>query len=181
MAQNNKYPDINYETVFKIYSIGLEIKKNPKYVAESPYSEPIKKSLNLIFPPVSINTGESSSKADLPTMTNLDLKTEIINLYWQTKELLKSNEIDDKDKASIQRTATTQLEKLLTLAERATNLNQMREFESKVLKILKKVLPEQREMFLRELAESESREELGTEPGAGLGTTKVIEEGKYRL
>lgn len=27
MAQNNKYPDINYETVFKIYSIGLEIKK----------------------------------------------------------------------------------------------------------------------------------------------------------
>lgn len=114
-------------------------------------------------------------------MTNLDLKTEIINLYWQTKELLKSNEIDDKDKASIQRTATTQLEKLLTLAERATNLNQMREFESKVLKILKKVLPEQREMFLRELAESESREELGTEPGAGLGTTKVIEEGKYRL
>lgn len=164
MVQNNKYPDINYETVFKIYSIGLEIKKNPKYIAESPYSEAIKKSLNLIFPPISINTGGgSSSGSNLPNMMNLDLKTEITNLYWQTKNLLNSNEMDDKDKASIQRTATAQLEKLLNLAERATNLNQMREFEMKVLKILKKVLPEQRELFLRELAESESRTELGQE------------------
>lgn len=78
--------------------------------------------------------------------------------------------MDDKDKASIQRTATAQLEKLLNLAERATNLNQMREFEMKVLKILKKVLPEQRELFLRELAESESRTELGQEDEEGNNT-----------
>ena len=155
MTSNSKYPDISYEALFKIYSIGLEIRKDPNYVAESPYSEPIKKSLNLIFPPVSINTGNSSTEG-MPNMMNLDLKTEITNLYWQTKELLNSHELDDKDKASIQKTATAQLEKLLNLAERATNLNQMREFESRVLRALKKVLPEQRELFLKEIMDDTS-------------------------
>ena len=160
MAENI-YPNIDYKTVFTIYTIGLEMRKNPRYIADSPYSEAIKKSLNLIFPPVSINLGGTPKDESTPNMMNLDLETEIKNLYWETKKLLTSNEMDDRDKASIQKTAANQLEKLLTLAERATNLNQMKEFEVKVLKILKKVLPEKREEFVRELVEMESRESIG--------------------
>lgn len=160
MAENN-YPNIDYKTVFTIYTIGLEMRKNPRYIADSPYSDAIKKSLNLIFPPVNINLGGTPKDESTPNMMNLDLETEIKNLYWETKKLLTSNEMDDRDKASIQKTAANQLEKLLTLAERATNLNQMKEFEVKVLKILKKVLPEKREEFVRELVEMESRESIG--------------------
>lgn len=154
MDSQNSYPQITYEMVFNIYSVGVEMRKNSQYLAKSPYSDAVKKSLNLIFPPLSVNMGDKEN----PEGTNfmeLDLETEIKNLYFETKSLLNSNTLDDKDKASVQKTATTQLEKLLSMIEKSINIRHMREFETKVLKVLKKVAPETREQFLEELARLE--------------------------
>lgn len=156
---SQKYPEITYEMVFKVYSVGIEMRKNNNYLDDSPYSEPVKKSLNLIFPPLSVNLGNKDENTDSNFM-NLDLETEIKNLYFETKSLLNSNMLDDKDKASVQRTATTQLEKLLSMLEKSINIRHMREFETKVLKVLKKVAPETREHFLDELAKLEKVENV---------------------
>lgn len=156
-----RYPDITYEMVFNVYSAGIEIRKNPRYLDNAPYSEAVKKSLKLIFPPITVNLCDKNAENSDSDLMNLDLETEIKSLYFETKSLLNSNALDDKDKASVQRTATTQLEKLLTMIEKSINIRHMREFETKVLKVLKKVAPETREQFLEELARLEQTETTG--------------------
>lgn len=149
MEQNN-YPDITYEMAFKIYTVGQNMRLYPQYLEKSPYSEPLRKSLNLIFGSKKTNTPNEKIE-----VSELDICKETEYLYYETKNLLNSNALDEKDKASVIKTATTQLEKLLNLLERSENINQMREFESKVLQIMKKVLPEKREEFLKEIANND--------------------------
>lgn len=149
MEQNN-YPDITYEMAFKIYTVGQNMRLYPQYLEKSPYSEPLRKSLNLIFGSKKVSTPNEKIE-----VSELDIRKETEYLYYETKNLLNSNALDEKDKASVIKTATTQLEKLLNLLERSENINQMREFEAKVLQIMKKVLPEKREEFLKEIANND--------------------------
>jgi geranylgeranyl pyrophosphate synthase len=81
----------------------------------------------------------------------LDLKQETQYLYKETKALLHTNVLDEKDKAAIIKTATSQMEKIINLMERSEAIAHIREFEAKVLRALKKVLPEQSEDFIKEL------------------------------
>lgn len=150
MTESSNYPDITYESVFKIYTIKENLKKDKLYLEKSPYSDTIKKSLALILAavPEKISTDGPINTSDL------DIKTEAEELYRQTKEILNSRELDDKDKASVLKTSTALLEKLLNILERSENIQYMREFETKVLLILKKVAPEKREEFLKELETS---------------------------
>lgn len=153
MTQQNKYPDISYEQVFALYTISQEMKKDHSYLENSPYSETIRKSLQLIFQKVERNnlyTSEINSE-------DLDLKQETQYLYKETKALLHTNVLDEKDKAAIIKTATSQMEKIISLIERSEAISQIREFEGKVLRAIKKVLPEQREEFIKELNRLEGK------------------------
>lgn len=149
MEQQNKYVDITYESIFNIYTVIQNTRRDKTYIDKSPYSEPVKKALNLL-----ISMGESkqptANKVDFST-NDLDIRKESEILYHQTKALLSSNELDEKDKASVLKTATTLLEKLLNIIERSENIQHMRDFETRVLQIMKKVTPEQREQFIKEL------------------------------
>ena len=153
MPMNNNYPIITYESVFAIYTIYQKIKQNKHYLDEAPYSEAIKKSLNLMF--MKSENSVPTAVASSLDVSDLDLKTETSYLYKEAKSLLKSNVLDEKDRAAVIKTMTSQMEKLISLVERTENINQIRDFEAKVLKTLKKVLPEKREEFLTELAKLE--------------------------
>lgn len=155
MTQENNYPDLTYEMVFKIYTIGQNLKKSPNYLDEAPYSETVKKSLQLIFAAKNYPTNPTGT---LDT-SNLDIKQETEYLYRETKELLRSSILDEKDKAAVIKTATSQMEKLINLIERADNIAQIRDFEARVLRALKKVLPETREDFIKELTKMENEDE----------------------
>lgn len=143
----NKYPNITYDSVFSLYTIAQNMRQDPAYLENSPYSETIRKSLNLLF---QRNNVTSADIADISS-EDLDLKQETLYLYKETKALLRTNVIDEKDKAAIIKTATAQMEKILNLIERSENIVQIREFEAKVLKVIKKVLPEEREEIIKEL------------------------------
>jgi hypothetical protein len=149
-AALNDYPDIDYATIFKIYTVGQNMRSITGYLNNSPYSEPIKKALGLIFNANATNSTTGSVIGELDT-SELDIRKESEILYYQTKEILGSNTLDEKDKASVLKTATTLLEKLLNIIERSENISQMREFETKVLMAMKKVTPEIREQFLDEI------------------------------
>lgn len=151
MTQQNNYPSITYEQVFALYTISQNMKQDPTYLENSPYSETIRKSLQLIFHKVERNNLYASEISS----EDLDLKQETQSLYRETKALLHTNVLDEKDKAAIIKTATSQMEKIISLIERSEAISQIREFEAKVLRVLKKVLPEQREEFIQELARME--------------------------
>lgn len=153
----NRYPEMTFETLFDVYNVGQMMKKDPKYLEESPYPEMVKKTLKAIFFPA-ISTPTSTIPTRVNT-ANLDIKQETEYLYLETKNLLNSRTIDEKDRATIIKTATSQMEKLITLIEKANNLKQLREFETKVLKVLKDVLPEKREEFLEELSRTEGEDD----------------------
>ena len=155
MTQQNKYPEITYEQVFALYTIDQNMKQDPNYLDNSPYSETIRKSLQLIFKRVEqtrLYSTEIESK-------ELDLRQETQSLYRETKALLQTNVLDEKDKAAIIKTATSQMEKIINLIERSESIVQIREFEAKVLRAIKKVLPEQREEFIKELTRQEEENE----------------------
>ena len=153
MAQTNKYPDLTYESVYNIYSVCQALKRDSNYINESPYSETIKKSLLLIF-----QNSQTQAPVQPISSSDLDIKVETEYLYRETKKILNSNILDEKDKAAVIKTATAQMEKLISLIERAENINQMREFEGKVLQVMKKVLPEKREEFIKEIARLEGQD-----------------------
>ena len=154
MEQQNKYADITYESVFNIYTVIQNTRRDKTYIEKSPYSEPVKKALNLIVG--SVESRQVSSTSGDVSASDLDIRKESEILYHQTKALLNSNELDDKDKASVLKTATSLLEKLLNILERSENIQHMRDFETRVLQIMKKVTPEQREQFIKELQAGET-------------------------
>lgn len=156
MANQSNYPELTYPEVYKLYEIARGIKNDKNYLKYSPYSGPIKDALEQMFQlvedsPLSPTKSVIEDTAD----TSLNLEHEIKALYLDTKATLKSEALDDKERASVQRTAAAQLEKLLDMAERSRNLRWFREYETKVVKVLKKVLPAEREAFIKELVESE--------------------------
>lgn len=161
----NKYPDISFDEVFTIYNIGQNMRRDPTYLEDSPYSETIRKTIRLIFgqekAPNSTAPTPTPTQVEAINFADLDVSVETQYLFRETKAILNSNVLDDRDKATVIKTATSQMEKLINLIERAENINRVRDFESKVLRALKNVLPEKKEEFLKELARLEEKENGG--------------------
>lgn len=158
----NKYPDISFNNVFDIYNIGQNMRRDPGYLEDSPYSETIRKTIRLIFGQEEAPINSSPVSRPQPEAINfadLDVSVETQYLFRETKAILNSNVLDDRDKATVIKTATSQMEKLINLIERAENINRVRDFESKVLRALKNVLPEKKDEFLQELARLEEKED----------------------
>lgn len=159
MAKTNTYPELTFDVLFDVYNVGQNMRRDPAYLEESPYPEIVKKTLKSIFSNESqqVVTQENSPITAI-NIADLNIKQETEYLYLETKQLLQSKILDEKDKAAIIKTATGQMEKLITLIEKANDLRQIREFEVKVLKALKKVVPEVREKFLDEIERLEKED-----------------------
>lgn len=152
----SKYPDLTFESVFDVYNVGQNMKRDSNYLEDSPYSDMIRKTLKAIYKEP--EKDKNAVKATSIDIKDLNIKKETEFLYLETKNLLNSNVLDEKDKAAIIKTATGQMEKLITLIEKADNLRYIREFEARVLEALKKVAPEVREEFLEEIERGEKDE-----------------------
>lgn len=152
----NKYPDLTFESVFDVYNVGQNMKRDSNYLEDSPYPDMVRKTLKAIY-----KEPEKEKIIIKPTsvdVKDLNIKKETEYLYLETKSLLNSHVLDEKDKAAIIKTATGQMEKLITLIEKADNLRYIREFEARVLEALKKVAPEVRDEFLEEIERGEKNE-----------------------
>lgn len=158
----NKYPELTFDNVFAVYNIGQNMRRIPNYLEDSPYPEMIKKTIKLIYAQQQEEQEKNNKLRAIEeakiNFSELDVSAETQYLFRETKALLNSNVLDDKDKATIIKTATSQIEKLVNLIERSENINRVRDFETKVLKVLKKVLPEKRNEFVKELQELEAKE-----------------------
>lgn len=155
MAKN--YPNLTFENVFDLYNVIQNMRRDPAYLEESPYSDSIRKALkNICIPPGA--RPEFVMPSDNIQFDNLDIKTETEYLYAETKMLLKSKLIDEKDRASIIKTATSQMDKLITLIEKAEDIRNVREFENRVLRAMKKMPQEVREEFIDEIERMEKED-----------------------
>lgn len=155
MAKN--YPNLTFENVFDLYNVIQNMRRDPAYLEESPYSDSIRKALkNICIPPGT--RPEFVMPSDSIQFDNLDIKTETEYLYAETKMLLKSKLIDEKDRAAIIKTATSQMDKLITLIEKAEDIRNVREFENRVLKAMKKMPQEVREEFIDEIERMEKED-----------------------
>lgn len=140
MAQKN-YPDLTYPEVYKVQTIGINLKSDKDYIENSPYSQPIKDSLNHIFfrnPETSPALQESLTSADIE---NVNIEDETVKVYLQTRTLLDSGKLETTEKIRVLQTQTNLLEKQLSLQERAKNLRYVKDLENAILKVCK-VLPE---------------------------------------
>lgn len=140
MAQKN-YPDLTYPEVYKVQTIGINLKSDKDYIENSPYSQPIKDSLNHIFfrnPETSPALQESITSADIE---NVNIEDETVKVYLQTRTLLDSGKLETTEKIRVLQTQTNLLEKQLSLQERAKNLRYVKDLENAILKVCK-VLPE---------------------------------------
>lgn len=156
MTKNN-YPDLDFNTLFEVYNVIQQMRRDPAYLDDSPYSDSIRKALKNIFIPPG-ERPEIVVQNEPIVLQNLNIKEETEYLYAETKRLLQSKLIDEKDRASIIKTATSQMEKLITLIEKADDIRNVREFENRVLKVMKKMPQEVREEFLSEIERMEKED-----------------------
>lgn len=162
---SDKYPHLEFKEVYFVANVLQEMKKNPNFLDSAPYSDNVKQILQSMLPPPPPPVEEKHSGSEKKVLSSrdvskvnfddIDLVFEIKYLYMQTKNLMTSENISDKDMMALSKTGAAQLEKLLELNERAVNDKYRKEFEDRVLRALRKALPEQREEFLKILSEEE--------------------------
>lgn len=155
MTKTN-YPNLTFETVFDVYNVGQNMKRESNYLEESPYPDMVRKTLLRIF--ANEQRQQPQPAVSMIKLADLNIQQETEFLYLETKNLLNARNLDEKDKAAIVKTATSQMEKLITLIERAHSLKDIRDFEVKVLRALKKVAPEVRDQFLEEIERLEKED-----------------------
>lgn len=130
------YPELTYPEVYKVQTVGINLKDNPDYIKNSPYSNVIKDALTYIF----VRNSEEINKLYRTNILNskeLNLEDETLNVYLQTKELLDSGQLETTEKIRVLQTQTNLLEKQLTLQERAKNLRYVQDLENALVKVCK--------------------------------------------
>lgn len=136
MTSNKKYPEVNYPEVFAFQTIFMNIKKDPTYIDESPYTEAVKTGLKSMF----CRVKDAESKIKKEDLVELDLEEETNLVYTRTKQLM-DRPLEPNEELAILKNATGMLEKLLAMAERTKNLRYIRDLEQKIIKIAR-TLPE---------------------------------------
>lgn len=135
------YPEID---PWPLQVISENLRENPMYLEdpECPYSDDVKRFFR--------DRVETASEV---TLEDLDLEEETLGLYRDIKESRENFNTDDHaERNSYFRTATTLLEKLLVMQERATNVRQVSRFYEVVLGTLERYLePDQITTFRNEL------------------------------
>lgn len=146
------YPSLNADAVAAIKLIARQVAEDPAYllVGECPYDDDLRR----ILQPSSAKSG-GTRRTGGAVQPVVDLETEAVSLYKDLKSA--STQLGDADSAermSYFRTATSLLERLITMQERAGNLKRRSQFEETVLSVLDEMVPaDKRTEFRDRIAE----------------------------
>lgn len=146
--QKANYPEISYPEVYKIQTVQIQLKKDPNYIEESPYSEAVKTALSSIFN----RNNDNQSRPQKEDLEDLDLEEEINLVYTRTKRLMDGS-LETSEELTVLKNATGMLEKLLGMTERAKNLRYIRDLEQKIIKIAQNMSEDARNELLNMLKE----------------------------
>lgn len=150
------YPNLDPQTVKNIEVVRQLAQEHPSYFLESPYSaeteEVIRRLLKIKAPTESIG-GEEPEEAESGDRWEF--------LYRETQALfrdLKNAKVSSGETAeqmSYFRTATSLMEKMISLQERALGLKEISEFQRAVLDVMESVLdPSQRTEVMEKIKSS---------------------------
>ena len=151
------YPFLDIPTVKSLEIIQALFEESPTYFNNSNYPVEVKRVIQKMVgvAPVSI-----PPKKEIPSQNAPEGCSRWETLYTETQSLftsLKATESSAEDNAERMayfRTATSLLEKLVSLQERALGLKQISEFQSKVLDIMERLPADQRTQIMLELKEA---------------------------
>lgn len=156
------YPALDIQTIKNLDLVRQLASDHPSYWLESPYSGEVELMCKKWFAPSKRAEVPFESEADLDI--DMDSNARFEMLYRESAILYKNlkaagegmTEISEKN--AYYRTATSLLEKLIALQERALGIKQIHEFQTSVLDILENVLtPTQRNEVMDQLRNSISR------------------------
>lgn len=149
------YPPIDEPTVKKLEVIRQLMADHPGYFLEAPYSGETERMLKSWF---------GSSKKSLPSAGDISIQddTDPWKMLYQETQTIFRNLKDVKfdavgetsEKMAYFRTATSLLDKLVSLQERALGLKEIGEFQKAVLEAMESALnPDQRTKVMLQLKE----------------------------
>lgn len=155
------YPKLDQETLKNLNVVQKIAKAHPSYFITSPYSSEIQRLITEWFlaPKVAISKTVETGKSAVE-----DDREPWVMLYEETRDLysnLKNTEImedtNTSEKMAYFRTATSLLEKLVSLQERSLGLKEVGEFQHKVMDILETVMtPAQRTQVMEKLEKEQA-------------------------
>lgn len=161
------YPELNLSTLKNIQIVRQLMLEHPHYFMESPYSGEVENFFNTIFPAKDKKPSEKLSDFEIAADT-LDLEgpnkwsnlaKEAAKLYTGLK-LVKHDTESPNEQLAYFKTATSLLEKLVGLEERAMGLKKVHEFHSVVMGIMEEILtPTQRTDVMEKLQHSIDQQE----------------------
>lgn len=152
------YPQIDEESLWALDVIRQHVEQDPDYLKNAPYPSKVVITLTKLVKPRHerpvIEVTETRSKWDI-----LEIETQ--DLYDKLKETSETLSIDDhSERMSYFRTATSLLDKLVGLQERAMGLKRVHQFQQSVLDIMEDVLdPGQRTEVMEKLKRSIEEDE----------------------
>lgn len=145
------YPEFDEKSLWALDVIRQNIDQDPEYLDNSPYTSNEVQSL------LKLTRERSGEVAEVAEGSKWEiLETETTGLYKSLKETFENLKIDDHtERMSYFRTATSLLDKLVGLQERAAGLKKVHEFQQTVLDIMEDILePGQRTEVMDRLRKS---------------------------
>jgi hypothetical protein len=137
------FPQLDHKAMWDIARVIRHLKEDPNFLNQSPYPMDVRDWL------VRQAAGGETSDVKLE-----DLETEAQTLFLQLKKLSKDVEAgtEVKDKLSYIKAATSLLDKLILLKERAADVKQQAKFQNTVLTLLEEICtPDQRTQVMERL------------------------------
>lgn len=132
------YPELSDTMVWQMTVIAKHIRDSgPEYLQNSPYPPEIKAIFGLVVS-IESQVGELEQ-----TIDGMDVRAELERLYKNLDETwskLSAGNADNAEKMAYFRVATTMLEKLVALQERANNVRAIGQFHATVLAVLDECL-----------------------------------------
>lgn len=138
------YPKLDESTVKKLDVVRQLAQQHPGYFLESPYSGETEKLITDWFLSKRRPVTETGTSAATELTDDRDpwdmLYSESKELFLNLKQVKFSTDGDTSEKMSYFRTATSLLEKLVSLQERAMGLREIGEFQRAVMDVMESTL-----------------------------------------
>lgn len=148
-------PDITEDSLWPLEILVTRMKEDPEYLEDLPYSFELKNKLRDLFPWF----GEEPEEEIIYDDPQEELEAEIHTLLKGLKDAGNNLETkDNSERMAYFRTATSLIDKLVGLQERAANLRQLHRFYATVANIFEEVLePAQRTQAMERLKEAQDQ------------------------
>lgn len=137
MNDDRYYPDVDPEGVWALELVLRSAKDDPTYLLESPYDDEVVAALQRIVGQVEQMLDEELDGAD--KWTRLEVETRrLFDALMAEQAMIGDRE--NAEKMAFFRTATSLLDKLVGIQERAANLKQVSLFHTTVLTVMEDIL-----------------------------------------